>query len=303
MSKNPLLIQVPGSTSNCGPGFDTLSIALSLHNFIKLVPRADERIRSIDTGGERSQAMVEETAGAFAQLAGVEVGGFDYEIWGEVPPARGLGSSSTIRAAVMAGLNRWAGDPLDEEALIRLTAKLDNAPDNACAAFVGGFCIARTDPKTGGYREHVRFELDGELVFTAVSPDYEVMTENARRVLPDMLPFKDAVRSANSLAFLVGVLATRQYGRLRHAVDDYLHQPYREPLNPFGHEAIEAGCGVGAYTGWLSGSGSTVVCVSEAGCQIEVAKAMQGVYTASEVPSRALRLTTENAGLKLGVIQ
>ncbi len=299
MSEDSVIVQIPASTSNCGPGFDTLSIALSLYNFVKLSPRGDDRIEPA-AGAAGALPMVEEAACGFARAAGLEAGGFDYEIWGEVPPARGLGSSATIRAGVVAGLNRMCGDPLDTDAMIRLTARLDNAADNACAAFVGGFCIARIDPQTSAYREHVRFELPESPVFVTVSPDYEVRTEDARRVLPDRLPFKDAIRSANSLAFLVGVLASGDFARLKDAVDDCFHQPYREPLNPFGHEAIEAGCGRGAYTGWLSGSGSTVVCVSDPAHAQEVGRAMQEAYQAHGVISRVLRLITENEGLKVG---
>jgi len=241
--------------------------------------------------------MVEATTQGFADSTGIKVGGFDYEIWGDVPQARGLGSSSTVRAGIVAGLNALTGSPLDMEAMIRLTAQLDNAPDNACAAFAGGFCIARTDPDTFAYREHVRFGLPESLVFMAVSPGYEVLTENSRRVLPDSIPFDDVVRSANSLAFIVGALVSGEFSRLKGAVNDYIHQPYRKLLNPFGHESIEAGCHVGAYTGWLSGSGSTVVCVTDEANALSVGAAMQQVYEGNGVSSRVYRLAADNKGL------
>jgi homoserine kinase len=241
--------------------------------------------------------MVEEASLSFAAAAGLDATGFNYEIWGDVPEARGLGSSSTIRAAIVAGLNKLHDEPLDQEAMIRLTTRLDNAPDNACAAFAGGFCIARTDPVTFGYREHVRFALPETLTFVAVSPDYKVLTDNSRRVLPDTIPFNDVVRSANSLAFLVGALVSGDFARLDGAVNDFIHQPYRELLNPFGRESIEAGCHAGAYTGWLSGSGSTVVCVSTSEKARNVAEAMEQVYEVNGKKSRAYRLITDNRGL------
>ena len=301
MSLRSILVQAPASTSNCGPGFDTLSIALSLYNFVRLIERSDDQICALESLSPRTQAMVEEASLSFVQATGVAALGFDYEIWGDVPEARGLGSSSTIRAAIVAGLNKLHGDPLDMEAMIRLTTQLDNAPDNACAAFAGGFCIARTEPETFAYREHVRFSLPESLTFVAVSPDYQVLTEKSRRVLPDTIPFHDVVRSANSLAFLVGVLVSGDFARLSGAVNDYIHQPYRELLNPFGHESIEAGCYAGAYTGWLSGSGSTVVCVTSADKARAVAVAMEQAYTANGVKSRAYRLITDNRGLTVSV--
>lgn len=297
MSKRSIIIQAPASTSNCGPGFDTLSIALSLYNFVRMVVREDTKIAPLEWASDDTQAMIEEAALSFAAIAGVDAVGFNYEIWGDVPEARGLGSSSTIRAAIVAGLNKLHGEPLDMETMIRVTTKLDNAPDNACAAFAGGFCIARTEPETSAYREHVRFNLPETLTFVAVSPDYKVLTDNSRRVLPDTIPFQDVVRSANSLAYLVGVLVCGDFQRLDGAVNDYIHQPYRELLNPFGRESIEAGCHAGAYSGWLSGSGSTVICVTSADQARAVASAMEQVYKANNLKSRAYRLITDNRGL------
>ncbi len=297
--KKSVLVQAPASTSNCGPGFDTLSIALTLYNFVRITERDDHQVVCVGEVVEGAQAMVEATANMFAEIARVDAIGFDYEIWGDVPLARGLGSSSTVRAGVVAGLNALAGSPLDQDAMIRLTTQLDNAPDNACAAFAGGFCIARTDPETFAYREHVRFDLPESLVFVAVAPAYEVLTEDSRRVLPNTIPFNDVVRSANSLAFLVGVLVSGEFSRLKDTVNDYIHQPYRELLNPFGHESIEAGCDDGAFAGWLSGSGSTVICVTDEAHALQVGAAMQQVYTANGVSSRVYRLEADNVGLTL----
>lgn len=299
MNRQSVIVRAPASTSNCGPGFDSLSIALSLYNFISVKLRTDEHICGTESLSAATQSMVEEAASSFAEVAGLTIQGFDYDIWGEVPVARGLGSSSTIRGGVIAGLNHLYGSPLDAEAMIRLTTQLDNAPDNACAVFSGGFCIARTEAEHFSYREHVRFDLPETLTFVAVSPNYEVLTENSRRVLPETLPFSDVVRSTNSLAYLVGVLVSGDFERLEGAVDDFIHQPYRELLNPFGHESIEAGCHAGAYTGWLSGSGSTVVCVTHPDKANEVADAMQSSYTTNGTACRAYRLKVDNVGLTI----
>lgn len=299
MPSKTVLVQIPASTSNCGPGFDCLSIALSLYNFVRLRLRDDKAIKPVGEGNPGTQSMVEEAALGFAQAAAVGLPGFDYEIWGEVPLARGLGSSSTVRAGIIAGLNHLTGDPLDKSAAIRLTTKLDNSPDNACAAFSGGFCIARTDPETFAYRHHIRFELPEDLVFATVAPDYKVMTDDSRSVLPDVLPFKDVVRTTNSLAYLVGVLVSGDFERLDGAVHDCIHQPYRELFNPFGHESIEAGGSSGAYAGWLSGSGSTVVCACAPPVVQKVLDAMQQAYALNGIQSRAFRLRCDNRGLEV----
>lgn len=297
MSTKSILVQIPASTSNCGPGFDCLSIALSLYNFVRLTLRTDPAIAPAGELHPGTQAMVEACAQRFAQAAAVDVPGFDYEIWGDVPPARGLGSSSTVRAGIIAGLNYYFGHPLTQEAAIRLITGLEGSPDNACAAYSGGFCIARTDPETSVYRHHLRHELPQTLAFAAVAPDYQVMTDDSRRLLPDVLAFKEVVRTTNSLAYLVGALLSGNFERLDGAVYDCIHQPYRERFNPFCHESIEAGCNSGAYSGWLSGSGSTVVCVCAAGLVNQVTDAMQQPYRLNGIQSRAYRLFCDNRGL------
>jgi homoserine kinase len=297
MSQKSVIVQAPASTSNCGPGFDTLSIALSLYNFIRVSLREDAEILGASSVNPAAQAMVEETALSFEQAAGLEIGGFDYDIWGEVPIARGLGSSSTLRAGIIAGLNELTGQPLDQESMIRLTTRLDHAPDNACAVFAGGFCIARTEAATGAYREHVRFDLPEDLIFAVVSPDYEVLTEQSRDVLPESIPFHEVVQSANSLAYLVGVMVSGDFRRLSGAIEDHIHQPYRELLNPFGRESIAAGSHAGAYAGWLSGSGSSVACACDAEHCSGVLREMQSVYEQNAISSRAFRLVADNRGL------
>ncbi len=297
--KNPSSLKFRPALRTVAPGFDTLGIALSLYNFVRITLREDTKISPVDTVKEDTQAMVKQSAYAFFEKIEKAPIGFDYEIWGEVPLARGLGSSSTVRSGIVAGLNALTGNKLNRKAMIRLTACLENAPDNVCASFAGGFCIARTEPEGLTYQEHVCFELPESLVFIAVSPEYEVLTADSRMVLPDKIRFNDVVRSTNSLAYFVGIMVSGDFERLKDSVHDFIHQPYREKLNPFGRESIEAGCHTGAYTGWLSGSGSTVVCVTNAQDALAVGAAMQSTYENNGIKARVFRLKADNKGLTL----
>jgi homoserine kinase len=290
-------VRVPGSTSNCGAGFDTLGLALQVHNRVTLVREEGDAPRPVTSSDGRAQAMVETTAASFFAAARIRPFGFSYQIFGDVPPARGLGSSVTVIGGVLGGLNALSGVALSKHQLVSIATAIEGHPDNAAAGILGGFCVARCDATTGVYVDTVRVELPEELAFVATSPEVEMLTKESRGVLPSTLPYFDAVKSINSAAYLVAALVSGEYERLRHGVTDFMHEPYRLPRIPGGRAAIAAGVTAGAYTGWLSGSGSTVLCVAPRVSAEVVATAMQAAFTAAGVKSTARVLSADNTGL------
>ncbi len=297
--KDSVELRLPASTSNCGPGFDTLSIGLNLYNFCRLAPRADSRISA--KGGDASglEEMTRRAASDFFRLTGAEPFGFDFEIWGEIPPERGMGSSATVLGGVFLALNSLHGSPLEVHECVRALARLDNAPDNVCALVRGGFCVSRLDPSTGDYVDSFRFPVEDSLSLVVASPEIRVRTPDARAVLPESLDFSEVVSTLNGLAYLVSAFAKADYKRLRGSTADRIHQPFRRVLNPFVDEAIEAGVGAGAYAGWLSGSGSSVVCASPFEHALAVRMAMASVYEANGIPCRMHNLSADNEGASI----
>jgi homoserine kinase len=293
-------VRVPGSTSNCGAGFDTLGLALQIFNRVTLVRSpfgAEITARSTDAG--RGQKMVETTARAFFGAAGILPFGFSFDVRGEVPPARGLGSSMTVIGGVLAGLNELSGVGLTRHQLVEIATELEGHPDNASAAILGGFCVARCDPATNKYLGVVRVAIPDDLVFVVASPSVEMLTKESRGVLPDTLPYFDAVKSINSAAFFAAALATGDYAQLRHAVSDFMHEPYRLPRIPNGRLAIDAGIVAGALTGWLSGSGSSVLCLAQRGSEAAVGQAMRAAFAEVKISCEVRMLVADNNGLTI----
>jgi homoserine kinase len=292
-------IRVPASTSNCGAGFDTLGLAFRLYNRVMLTRTDTAEAVPARSEDARAVQMVAEAAAAFFTAAGCTPFGFSYRIEGDVPPARGLGSSVTVRAGVVAGLNVLTGAGFDRSRLVALVTALEGHPDNAAAGVLGGFCVPRTNPVDGAYEDCVRFEVPDDLAFVVVSPMVEILTKESRGVLPEKIPYFDAVRSINSAAYLVAVFATRDYDRLRHAVADFMHEPYRLPKIPGAQSALAAGMKVGALTGWLSGSGSSVLCVCPVALAERVLDAMRAAMTQAQLTCEGQVLLVDNAGLEL----
>ena len=273
-------VRVPASTANLGPGFDCLGIALQIYNWITV---------QRDPSGH-SDGMVDAASVAFFRRTGGRPFSFRWKITGEVPRSRGLGSSVTVRLGVLHGLNELAGLPLTREEVFELCAELEGHPDNAAPAAFGGFTIARA----GGYFQ--RYRVDRELGFALLIPDFEVSTSDARKVLPKTLPLGDAVVSVSNACAIAGAFASREYEKLAGCFEDRLHQPYREKLVPFLSSVIDAGKKAGALGGWLSGSGSTVACITLGNVE-QVAGAM--LAACGDAGARVVTTRADNRGVRI----
>lgn len=291
-------MRVPATTANVGPGFDSLGIALQLHNEVELVLAGVPEVEIVgDIPREQSHGamkMVMESARAFFRAAKQETRGVKVQVTGPVPIARGLGSSVTVRLGVVAGLNRLYGNALTSDAVLRLVSELEGHPDNAAPALLGGLVASGT--MSSGAVACVRKPLPETLGFVAAIPDFEVETKKARELLPSSLPFEDAVHNVNRVALLVAAFWSGDFGMIGEFLDDRLHQPARSKLVPQLFPCIEAAKAAGAIGGWLSGSGSTVIALTKSNTA-KVGTAMAGVFEQSGVTCKIVVMSADNTGV------
>jgi homoserine kinase len=274
-------LRVPATTANLGPGYDCLGVALQIYNEVT--------VSRSDAAGEPSE-MAQAAADEFFTASQVQPFAFELEITGEVPRSRGMGSSVTVRLGLLHGLNELAGRPLGAEQLFQICAKLEGHPDNAAPAAFGGFTVA-------GGEEIARFEVEEALQFVLLIPDFEVATPDARRVLPSSLDRLAAATSCANACRITAAFASRNYQLLRGAFEDHLHQPFREKeLIPFLTKVIRAGEAAGALGGFLSGSGSTICCVTLEAPE-QVAAAM--FNAAQNAGARTVITRADNCGVAL----
>ncbi len=271
-------VRVPASTSNLGPGFDCLGMALRIYNEV-----------TVQQGEEQAVTpMLRAAADIFFTRAASRPFTFSCDIRGDVPVSRGLGSSVTVRLGLMHGLNVMAGRPLKRAAIYELCAELEGHPDNAAPAEFGGFNVVRS-----GSRQ--RFFVSGALKFVLLIPDFEVSTAEARALLPDKISRRGAVESCGNAAAITAAFASGQYRNLTGAFGDRLHQPFRKALVPFFDDVIAAAEEAGALGGFLSGSGSTIAAVTLVRPE-EVGAAM---LEAATNDARVFVTTADNRGTRL----
>lgn len=289
-SPSSVTVRVPASTSNLGPGFDTLGLALRLYNVAKISENGDTAVRLVspiaDEAKAGATAMLAEAAEAFFARVKRRRFGVDVALGGDVPIARGLGSSVTARLGVVAGLNELARTKLSREALLELVSGLEHHPDNAAPAIFGGFTVAGM---LGTAVRCLHFSVSPRLKFVTLIPRFEVSTEEARKLVPATFSKSDTVHNLNRAALISAAFASGNYQALRGLFDDRVHQPYRMKLIPQLSRVIEAGEKAGAIGGWLSGSGSTIICLTLQRPE-EVGRAMR-----RELRESDLRILTADA--------
>jgi len=286
-------VRVPGSTSNLGPGFDCLGVALRIHNIVTVIRGASRYSHPW---------IVLETADRFFKQARRRAFSFSCSVVEQVPRCRGLGGSATVRLGVLFALNRLSEDPLDRLTLFRLCAELEGHPDNAAPASFGGFTVIQRTASASvaqGRQDACstvqRFNVASRLYFVLLVPDLEIQTERARRILPLKISRIAAVKNcANACAVTAGFVSQR-YEKLRGTFIDHLHQPFRSKLIPFLPHVIAAAENAGALGAFLSGSGSTIAAVTLHAPK-KVAAAMSRAAT---TPVRTIITHADNRGAKI----
>lgn len=240
-----ITVRVPASTSNLGPGFDCLGVALRIYNKVTVVRGAKGPVPRIAQDAGR----------LFFKHSGVKAFPFRCAISDDIPRLRGLGSSATVRAGVLLALNELTGKPLDRLSVFALCARLETHPDNAAPAVFGGFTVTR-----GAVVQ--RFDVSARLSFVLLIPDVEIKTSKARQILPARIARRGAVQSCANACAITAAFASGNYRDLRGGFEDHLHQPFRKKLIPFLPRVLAAAEKAGALGAFLSGSGSTIAAVT-----------------------------------------
>ena len=284
-------VRVPASTSNLGPGYDCLGVALRLYNSVTVVrgkvPRSSQ------------PRIVSDAAERFFKQTRRRAFSFSCSIVEQVPRCRGLGSSATVRLGILLGLNHLSGNPLDRSTVFRLCAELEGHPDNAAPATFGGFTVVQSSASISlaqAKREAClavqRFDVAPRLYFVVLVPELEIQTARARRILPSKISRVAAVENCANACALTAAFASRDYEKMRGTFSDNLHQPFRAKLIPFLPRVMEAAERAGALGAFLSGSGSAIAAITLKTPE-KIATAMA---RAAAVPAHTIITHADNRG-------
>lgn len=292
---NEAKIRIPASTSNLGPGFDCLGLALNIYN-TATVSRSER-------GFSPTGMMAETGTFFFKHAAGGSIAPFPFrvKIEGDIPISRGLGSSVTVRLGVLMGLAELARESvtIPGEEILRLLIELEGHPDNAVPSFHGGFAVSSpaSANRSDGFA-YTRAEVGEELSFVAFIPEMRLSTEKARGLLPASVPLKHAVENAQRTARIATSFCLRDYAALRGLFVDHLHEPFRQVLIPGFQEILAAGVQAGALGSFLSGAGSTLMAVTLERVE-EISAAMAAAAQRHQLPGKIRVLKADNRGAQV----
>ncbi len=259
-------VQVPATTANLGPGFDTLGLALAYYDNLEVVavtePGVSVEVRGVGAGEvptDGSNLVVRSIAHAF-EYADQPLPGLRLVAHNRIPHGRGLGSSgAAIASGIMAakGLLQGIVD-FDSATLLRLATDLEGHPDNVAPALFGGLTIAWVSPEGPQFKKLMVHRGVSPLVLV---PEVQMSTALARSLQPDSVPHQDAVFNVSRSALLVAAL-TQSPELLLAATEDKLHQSYRASAMPQ-TDALISRLREQGYPAVVSGAGPSVLVLAD----------------------------------------
>ena len=253
-----MVITVPATSANLGPGFDTLGLAINLRNEIEIKPA---KFNSVEIYGENAEYLkglkrnyfVDIFNEIYRNLTGKE-DKFSFKFNNRIPLSRGLGSSSAVIVAAITAAYEMAQVPYKKDKIINTALNYEPHPDNITPATIGGFCVTKLRKNRVIFLKKF---IPTNLRAVIVIPNKHISTSKSRETLKVNYPLKDVVTNISSTAMITAAFFSEKFDMLRYVVEDKIHQEARMKAVPELFRIREIALREGALMSTLSGSGST----------------------------------------------
>ena len=298
-------VRVPATTANLGPGYDSLGLALALHDTLTVESlETDELLFELRGEGaetlprDASHLVIRAMEAAFERL-GFRHGGLKVTADNVNPHGRGLGSSASAVVAAVSAANAMVPEAhrRGRDWILQLTSEIEGHPDNVAPAIFGGLALSWQD--SDQYSSTSATVVDSVIPVVAV-PDFELSTEAARALLPASVGHHAAAMNAGRAALLIHAL-THKPEFLLAGTEDYLHQSYRaEAMRP--SAALIGALRAAGHAAVVSGAGPTVLVLANGEAEAAAAVAFIGEFNAANTPDiawRVLKLAVDVEGAKV----
>ncbi|MBN1681175.1 MAG: homoserine kinase [Anaerolineae bacterium] len=297
-------VSVPAVATNVGPGYDALGLALNLRNVIEMNLTSDDQL-AVSLSGEGKGVLPENfynpvmtAAIALFQELEQAPAGLNVACNNHIPLDIGLSSRVTMIVGGLMGANTLLGTPFRREELIHIANKLTRQPEAVVTAMRGGLGICATCPEGIFYRA---VEVLPLRVVVAL-PDLPNYEPRLRDDLPAMVPMADAVHNVGHTALVIEALRTGDFNLLQQALDDRLHEPYRQMHIPGYAGVVESAKEAGAIAVTLCGAGPAMMAFASFNHQ-QIESAIQASFRKAGVEAKTWALGVDGQGVVISVVQ
>ncbi len=252
-------IRVPATSANLGPGFDTLGLAIDLHNEISIKP---SNFISVSIKGEGANRPGIKTNNQFVnifynfytKLMGKK-DDFRFEFNNHIPFSRGLGSSSAVIVSAIASAYEMAGLKMSRSAILDKALFYESHPDNIAPATFGGFTASMAIKNEHVYTQ--KKNIPDYLKAVMVIPNKSMSTAKSRAKMSKNISMQKAVFNLTHATVLTAAFFNEDWATLRVASEDKMHQNLRMNGMRELYKVQKMALLNGALMSTLSGSGSS----------------------------------------------
>ena len=289
---NEIKIFCPATIANISCGFDVLGLCLETVGDEMIIRKSDVKgIKITKIVGEELPLETSKNVAGVAALALLDAidykFGFEIEIYKNIKPGSGIGSSAASAAGAVFGINELLGKPFKLKELVVFAMKGEaiasgsEHADNVAPAILGGITLVRSSAPL----DIIKIESPSELYATVIHPQIELKTSEMRAVLQPMIPLKSAILQWGNLGGLIAGLYTSDYELIGRSLHDEIVEPLRGPFIPKFDVIKKTALENGALGSGISGSGPSIFALSK-GIETanRIAKAMFVVYEDMNMP-------------------
>jgi homoserine kinase len=275
LEKRGIRLRLPATSANLGPGFDAVGLALSMWLMVEARPAQEWSIeaagRDADVVGKLSDNLMVDVFRGVMDQAGIQSPCLRLKIQNEIPLGMGCGSSAAAICAGVALAAHFGGLEWSDTEIVREAAEREGHPDNVAACWYGGFTASTMSEKTG--LATATFAGNPAWQMMLAMQKEGLATKKARALLPESYSRADAVFNVQRVALLTSAFAQGRLDLLRLAMQDRMHQPYREAACPLLEELLPLAQEPEIAGLALSGAGPSVLVVLAAGTTLPEAEA------------------------------
>ncbi len=297
-------VSIPAVSTNVGPGYDVLGLALNLRNVVEMSLSTTDRL-IVETHGEGEDALpanyhhpaVRAAIKLFQRLEQAPAG-LTVRCTNHIPLDVGLSARATLSVGGLVAANNLLGSPFSHDELTGMAAELTNQPEAVVTAMRGGLGVCSSGPDGLLFRA-VEITPLRVVVVLPLLPEYR---PRRREDLPATVRMADAVFNMGHTALLIEALREGDVRLLRRAIEDRLHEPHRRDAIPGYGAVVAAAKETGAIAVTLCGAGPALMAFATFNHQ-SIESAMHGAFRAVGVESQTWSLSNDLQGVVISVVE